>query len=83
MDFDDIRAELWAILQELEDALKNLQGPNWNYFDRIADDDFERERAERYEEEAAENCTVLQDQILSRLYVISKIIPYEWANGAV
>ena len=67
LDIDGTRAELWAILQELEDALKNLQESNWNYFDRITDDDFERGRAERYEVEATENCTVLQDQILSRL----------------
>ena len=67
LDIGGTRADLWAILQELEDALKNLQESNWSYFDRIVDDDFERERAERYEEEATEKCTVLQDQMLSRL----------------
>ena len=43
------REELWSTLKDLDGALEKLQDANWNYFDRISDDDFERERAERYE----------------------------------
>ena len=46
-----------------------MQDANWNYFDRITDDEFERVRAEHYEEEATEQCTKLQDLILARLRV--------------
>ena len=67
LEINGTRAELWSILKELDDALRKLQDSNWNYFDRISDDEFERERAERYEEDATDKCTELQDMILARL----------------
>ena len=54
-------------MKDLDGALEKLQDANWNYFDRISDDDFERERAERYEQEATDKCNDLQDLILARL----------------
>ena len=67
LEINGNRNELWDILKELDCALKNLQEANWNYFDRISDDDFERDRAEHYERAATDNCTELQDLILARL----------------
>ena len=67
LETDCTREELWSTLKELDDALKKLQDANWDYFDRISDDDFERERAERYEQEATDKCNDLQDLILARL----------------
>ena len=60
LEISGTRAEMWAILKELDDALERLQDANWIYFDRITGDEFQRERAERYEQEASDKGTEMQ-----------------------